>query len=205
VSVPCKICETKRARRHCPGVGEEICPQCCGAQRENTIDCPLDCRFLREARLRERPPELDESQLPNRDIKVSETFIRDHETLVLSLALALRRSIEVARAVDFDAREALESAVRTLRTRESGLIYESRPQNPYAAGIQAGLTEAVGQIEKMVGANAGIPIRDTDVLGSLVFLQRLELQHNNGRRRGRAFLDFLTRYLPEPEAPAVIV
>ena len=204
MSVPCKICETKRARRHCPGVDGEICPQCCGEQRENTVDCPLDCAYLREARLHERTPEVEPSQVPNMDIKVSETFIRDNEPLVFSLALALRRSIETERAVDFDAREALESAVRTLRTRESGLIYESRPQNPYAAAIQARLNEAVGQFEKTVGADAGVPIRDADVLGSLVFLQRLELQHNNGRRRGRAFLDFLTHYLPEPETPAVI-
>ena len=43
------------------------------------------------------------------------------------------------------------------------------------------------------------PLRDADVLGVLVFLQRLELQHSNGRRKGRAFLDFLRAYLPEPE------
>ena len=43
-------------------------------------------------------------------------------------------------------------------------------------------------------------LRDADVLGVLVFLERLELQHNNGRRRGRAFLDFLRAYLPEPPA-----
>jgi len=205
VSVPCKICETKRARRHCPGTGGEICPQCCGAQRENTIDCPLDCVHLREARLRERTPEIDQSQLPNMDIKLSEKFIRDNEPLVFSLALALRQSMQSERAVDFDAREALESAVRTLRTRESGLIYESRPQNPYAAAIQERLAAATGEFEKGAAAELGVTVRDADVLGSLVFLQRLELQHNNGRRRGRAFLDFLTHYLPEPEAPPVIV
>ena len=38
--------------------------------------------------------------------------------------------------------------------------------------------------------------RDADVLGLLVFLQRLELDRNNGRRRGRAFLDALREFLP---------
>jgi hypothetical protein len=33
--------------------------------------------------------------------------------------------------------------------------------------------------------------READVLGVLAFLQRMEIYHNNGRRRGRAFLDFL--------------
>ena len=40
-----------------------------------------------------------------------------------------------------------------------------------------------------------------DMLGVLVFLQRLEMQYNNGRRRGKAFRDFLASYLPEPTSP----
>lgn len=152
--------------------------------------------------MRERPPEIADAQVPNVDIKLSEKFIQDNEPLVFSLAVALRQSMRAERAVDFDAREALDAAIRTLRTRESGIIYESRPQNPYAASIQDGLVSAVGEFQKGVGAELGVTVRDADVLGSLVFLQRLELQHNNGRRRGRAFLDFLTHYLPEPEPPA---
>ena len=38
--------------------------------------------------------------------------------------------------------------------------------------------------------------RDADVLGLLVFLQRFELDRNNGRRRGRAFLDALREFHP---------
>jgi hypothetical protein len=39
-----------------------------------------------------------------------------------------------------------------------------------------------------------------------VFLQRLELQHNNGRRRGRAFASFLNTWFPAPTpaAPALL-
>ena len=43
-------------------------------------------------------------------------------------------------------------------------------------------------------------MRDADLLGVLVFLQRLELQHNNGRRRGRAFFDFLRATFPADRA-----
>ncbi len=41
-------------------------------------------------------------------------------------------------------------------------------------------------------------IRDQDVLGALVFWQRMEWQHNNGRRKGRAFIDSLVSLLPPP-------
>jgi hypothetical protein len=211
VNIPCKLCEKKRARRHCPGVGGEICPQCCGEQRENTIDCPSSCEHLREARLREIAPAVSEADVPNRDIRLSERFIRDHEPVVFALALALKRAIEEGRAVDLDAREALSALIRTYRTLESGLLYETQPANPYAAGIQERLKAAVENLRKNLAAETGMnTLRDAEVLGVLVFLERLELQHNNGRRRGRAFLDFLRVYLPEPSGaaenqPAVIL
>jgi len=44
--------------------------------------------------------------------------------------------------------------------------------------------------------------RDADILAVLAFLQRLELDHNNGRKRGRAYLDFLRAFFPGAEAPA---
>ena len=46
--------------------------------------------------------------------------------------------------------------------------------------------------------------RDADVLGLLVFLQHFELDRDNGRRRGRAFLDALREFHPpEPESSAL--
>ncbi len=199
VNIPCKLCEKRRARRHCPGVGGGICAQCCGEQREITIDCPSDCPHLREARLREAPPPIDEASIPNRDIRLTEQFVQEHEPIVLALALALRRAMEEARAVDADAREAVSALIRTHRTLASGLIYETQPTNPYAAAIQDRLKAAVANLRKGSQGETGMPLlRDAEVLGVLVFLERLELQHNNGRRRGRAFLDFLRAYLPEP-------
>ena len=99
--------------------------------------------------------------------------------------------------------EAIESLVKTYRTLQSGLIYETRPQNPYAAGIQDRLANAIEELREVMAEEAGMQtLRDTDVLATLVFMQRLEIQHNNGRRRGRAFFDFLRTYFPEP-APSV--
>ena len=203
MNIPCKICEKRSARRHCPGVGGDICPQCCGTGRENTVDCPLDCPFLREARLHERPAPLTEKDIPNLDIQLKESFVQDHEHEVMALSLAMARAMEQEKAVDLDAREAIESLVKTYRTLQSGLIYESRPQNPYAAGIQERIAKAIEELRKVMAEEAGMQtLRDTDVLATLVFLQRLEIQHNNGRRRGLAFFDFLRTYFPEP-APSV--
>jgi len=198
VNVPCKLCEKRRARRHCPGTDGEICPQCCGSERENTIHCPASCEYLREARFHEQPPPVPEDQIPNKDIRISEQFLREREALMFTLAVALKRAMETGDAVDFDAREALEAQIRTYRTLQSGLIYETRPANPFAAAIQRELQSAVEELREEIAEQQGMhTLRDTDVLGILVFLQRLEMQYNNGRRRGKAFRDFLTGYQPE--------
>ncbi len=42
-------------------------------------------------------------------------------------------------------------------------------------------------------------IRDKDLLGVLVFWQRLEYQRSNGRRKGRAFIESLYALLPPPK------
>ena len=203
MNVPCQVCDKRRARRHCPGVGGEICPPCCGEQRENTIDCPSDCEHLREARLRETGPPIAEADIPNRDVHLTEQFIREQEPLIFAFALAVRRAMEEQRAVDFDAREALGALIRTYKTRESGLIYETQPTNPYAAAILDRLKSSIENLRKALEQEAGMPhLRDADILGVLVFLQRLELQHNNGRRKGRAFLDFLRASMPDPAPQA---
>ena len=204
MNTPCKQCEKRRARRYCPGVQGEICPVCCGTERENTIDCPLDCEYLQEARRHDHPPQITPEELPNKDIRVSEQFLIDHEEVVVWLTMSLTGIIEKERAVDFDAREALEALIKTYRTLESGLIYETRPQNPYAAAIQAGMQLSIEELRKHMTETAGMQVlRDAEVLGGLVFLQRLEIQHNNGRKRGRAFFDMLRNSFPAPAATSV--
>ena len=204
----CAICDTRRPRRFCPGVRGEICSLCCGNEREVTVDCPLDCEFLLEARKHEKHPELDAAVIPNRDIHVSEKLLRDNEELLAFLsATFLRTAMETPGVIDFDIREAIESLIRTYRTLQSGVYYESLPGNPLAARIHAVVQEALAEYRKAEQEQLGMTrTRDADVLGLLVFLQHFELNQNNGRRRGRSFLDALRRFYspdPPPEAPPV--
>jgi hypothetical protein len=200
----CKICETRKPRRHCPGVSGEICSLCCGNEREVTISCPLDCPYLAEARLHEKLPEVDANEVPNRDVPVTEQFLREHESLLMFLsARLLEASLATAGAVDSDVRAALQSLIRTYRTLQSGLYYETRPTNLIAAGIHQRMQEAVESLRKEIAEKSAPPIRDAEILGTLVFLERVELHQNNGRPRGRAFLDYLRAYFPlSPESLA---
>jgi len=42
----CPHCGQRKAKRHCPALGSDICPLCCGRVREKTLHCPSDCRYL---------------------------------------------------------------------------------------------------------------------------------------------------------------
>src|SRR5579872_3480553 len=208
----CTICETRRPRRFCPGVRGDICTLCCGAEREVSVTCPLDCEYLRDAHKHEKAPEIDESQVPNRDIKVTERFLEEHEALLMVLGgMLYRGAMDTDAAVDYDVREALEALVRTYRTLQSGVYYETVPPNPLAAAIYRSLQHNVAELRRHETQQEGISkTRDTDILGMLVFLQRLEYDRNNGRKRGRAFLGFLGGIYaagPEPAAapPSLIL
>ena len=99
-------------------------------------------------------------------------------------------------------REALEALIRTYRTLQSGVYYETRPQNPLAGAIYSAMQNAVAELRRMEQEGRGVAhTRDAQVLGLLVFLQRLELDRNNGRRLGRAFIDFLRSFFA-PDAAA---
>jgi hypothetical protein len=104
----------------------------------------------------------------------------------------MRVASDTPGVVDFDMRDALDALTRTYRTLQSGVYYESRPTNPLAAHIcdaaQAGIAKFRHDETESLGMTK---TRDADILGLLVFLQRFELDQNNGRRKGRAFLDAL--------------
>ncbi len=200
----CAICRTRRPRRFCPGVRGEICSLCCGTEREVTVECPLDCEFLREGRRHERALARDAAAFPNRDIQVSEKLLRDNEPLLTFLSLTIfRAAMQVPGVVDGDVLAALDGLIRTYRTIESGVYYESRPDNLLAGSIYGAVQGALAEYRNAEQRELGLTkTRDADVLGLLVFLQYFALDRDNGRRRGRAFLDALRGFHPPAPEPS---
>lgn len=193
----CKICEVRKPRRYCPGVLGDICSICCGNEREQTIDCPLDCPYLRESRQYERPPGIDPATVPNQDVPVTEEFVRDHTDLIhITAAIVFRAAIDTPGAIDYDLREALDSLIRTHRTLTTGLYYDSRPSNPVAAAIFEKARVGENEVRKIL-TEKGATFRDSEFIGALVYLQRQEFMINNGRRRGRSFIHVLRAMFPK--------
>jgi hypothetical protein len=169
-----------------------------------TVDCPLDCEFLREARKHDPVLPVDEDSIPNPDIQLSRKELEANEDLLIFLIRTLVSSaLTTPGAVDFDAREALDCLIRTYRTLQSGVYYDSVPQNKIAANIYRQIQQGLKQFREEESQRIGISkTRDAHVLVLLVYLQRIELDRNNGRGKGRAFLGALKEYygVPEPEA-----
>lgn len=192
----CELCETRRARRACPGVRGRICSVCCGTEREVTVHCPLDCPYLEEARRFERLPPPEGDQPPTPEVVLTEDFFDRNSPLIGLAANAIARmALEAPAIVDSDVREALDSLVRTYRTLESGLYYETLPANPLAGAIHRTVRQEIEETRRQIRAARGVtPYRDADILGALVFLQRLHHVSHNGRPRGRAFIHHLVQH-----------
>ncbi len=168
-----------------------------------SIDCPLDCEFLRDAREHEKSPEVDPKTFPNPEIEITDEFLQAQQPLaIVTGRLLLVAAMETPGTVDLDMRDALDGLTRTYKTAESGLVYETRPANGIAAAVADRFQQEVAQFREQVAQQTGThSVRDKDLLGVLVFWQRMEWQHNNGRRKGRAFIESLFSLLPPPGEP----
>jgi hypothetical protein len=209
-TILCKLCGKRRARRRCPAVQGDICTICCGTEREVSLSCPLECEFLQEAHRREKPVLVDEKELSDPDVQITEEFLREHEELLLfCMVSVVDAALRTASATDADALEALGALIKTYRTAESGLLYETRPVNTIAASVQRALAESLADYQKIRAERESLHFRNAEILAVLVFLRRMGQQNQNGRPRGRMYLDLLKQMTPatasDERAPGIIV
>jgi hypothetical protein len=204
----CAICEIRKEKRFCPAVHGRICPQCCGEQREVTLDCPSDCPYLRQAREHEKPRSSDQIDPAGLflQVEVSEKFMYEKEHLLVGLTYALAKAARADRSLQDQDLIATLSVVSKGYERlvNSGLHYEqpltSEAQRRAAAELETMVKEYREAEQKHMGYAS---LRDSDVLKALVFLLRLAHGRTSGRRKSRAFVEFLFEQFPE-KASAVV-
>jgi hypothetical protein len=203
--VSCAICEVRREKRFCPAVHGRICPQCCGEQREVTLDCPSDCPYLQQAREHEKPRasgDLDPAAL-FLQVELGDQFLYEHEHLIMGLSYALFKATRADRTMnDRDLIAGLTSLARSYeRLVNSGLHYDE-PVQGAAQQIVAGEIQAmVKEYREAELKHTGYSrLRDSDVLQTLVFLLRMAHGRTSGRPKSRAFVDFLSSQFPEKQS-----
>jgi hypothetical protein len=204
----CAICEVRKEKRFCPAVHGRICPQCCGEQREVTLDCPSDCPYLLQARAHEKPRSSDQIEPAALflQVEVSDQFMYEKEHLLMGLTYALAKAAHADHSLhDQDLIAALSAlSKRYERLVNSGLHYEqpltSDAQRRVAAEVENMVKEYREAEQKHVGYSN---LRDSDVLKALVFLVRLAHGRTSGRPKSRAFVEFLFAQFPAKEAAVV--
>ena len=204
----CIICEIRKDKRFCPAVHGRICPQCCGEQREVTLDCPSDCPYLQQARDHEKPRSSDQIDPAGLflQIAVSDQFMYEKEHLLMGLTFALAKSARADRSLhDHDLISTLTMLAKSYQRRiTSGLHYEqpltSDSQRRAAIEVENMIKEYREAEHKHMGYST---LKDSEVLKALVFLVRLAHGRTSGRPKSRAFVDFLFAQFPEREAAVV--
>ena len=199
----CSICEKRKEKRFCPAVHGRICPQCCGEQREVTLDCPSPCPYLQQAREHEKPrslSDLDQAGLFP-EVEIGDQFLYEHEHLVVGLTYALAKSAKADRNInDADLIAALTSLAKTQQTLvSSGLHYEAPMTSIHLQSIAAEVQKMLKEYREAEQKHLGYSrLRESDVLKALVFLVRMGHARTSGRPKSRAYLDFVLAQFPEP-------
>jgi hypothetical protein len=206
--VSCAICEKRKEKRFCPAIHSRICPQCCGEQREVTLDCSSDCVYLQQAREHEKPRGMADVNPADifLQVEMADDFLYQHEHLIMGLTYALAKSVRADRSLkDTDLIAAITSMAKTFETLvNSGLHYgtplTNAAQQAVAAQVQNMLKEYREAEQKHVGY---VQLRDSEALRALVFLVRMAHGRTSGRPKSRAFVDFLLAQFPEKPSGVV--
>ena len=201
----CAICEVRKEKRFCPAIHGRICPQCCGEQREVTLDCPSECPYLQQAREHEKPRPADQFDRESLflQVEISEQFTYEREHLLMGLTYALEQAARADRSLNDRDLIAALSALSTNYERRinSGLHYEQPLTNTAQRAVAVQVEEILKQYREVEQKQLGYStLRDGDVLKSLVFLLRLGQGRTSGRPKSRAFIDFLFAQFPEKQS-----
>jgi hypothetical protein len=202
--VSCAICETRKEKRFCPAVHGRICPQCCGEQREVTLDCPSDCPYLQQAREHEKANHADnlDAAALFLQVELGDQFVYEHEHLIMGLSFALAKCGANRLTYDRDLIAGLTALAQTYeRLINSGLHYEEAARGLAQQTVIAELQTMVKEYREAEQKHTGYSrLRDSEVLKALVFLVRMAYSRTSGRPKSRAFVDFLQSQFPERES-----
>jgi hypothetical protein len=199
--VSCAICEQRKEKRFCPAIHGRICPQCCGEQREVTLDCPSDCVYLQQARQHEGPRRLQDLDPTGLflQVEIPQQFLYEQEHLLAGITFALAKATRADRDInDADLIAALTSMSKSYETLAvSGLVYESPIASLGQQAVVAEVQKMVKEYREAEQQHLGYTrLRDFDVLRTLVFLLRTGYTRTSGRSKSRAFVDFLLSQFP---------
>lgn len=196
----CPACGTRRARRACPALGQQICPVCCGTKRLVEIACPSDCSYLRSAH--EHPPAVVQRQ-HERDFgflaPLFAPLTERQQQIALLLQTALRgEGLEAPARSDAEVEQAAKATAETFETASRGIVYEHRAASLVAQQL-AGRMRALVDEQRKEGAR----LPDGDVAAAARCIEAAAREAGGALGGGdAAYLALVDRLLKSVAKPA---
>ncbi len=194
----CILCDQRKGRRFCPAKNATICTQCCGEKRIVEVDCPETCAYLKIGRSYERdhvgaryfqPDNPIEQEKMSRVLRDFEPVMVDVQTLI---AIERKSSKDL---VDAEVAEALDCLLKTLRTEERGVIYETTSNNLRVESLRRQIG-AIIQSYRYPQESDRPRLHLKGALECLEVIRAVIARHMEAGSSSRSFVDFLVRHLP---------
>jgi hypothetical protein len=149
----CPLCRARKAKRSCPGVGEQICTVCCGTKRLVEIACPPTCIYLETA---QRHPAALVKRQQERDVATLMGALGPLSEPQLQLFFAIhtfiaRLKLPGMTLSDADLGEAAGALAGTFETAGRGVLYDQPAPSPGGEALRRELKSMLAKI----GGEAG--------------------------------------------------
>ncbi len=151
----CPLCRTRKARRACPALGQQICPICCATKRLVEIACPADCPYLDAA---QRHPAAVVRRQQERDLAVVMSTLGQVSERQLQLFFLLHtviarvRPAAAARLIDTDVAEAVGALAASFETARRGVLYEHQAASVPAEELRRQLKTVLAEAGRDLGS-----------------------------------------------------
>jgi hypothetical protein len=151
----CALCGRRTAKRACPGVGQDICPVCCGTKRLTEIACPPTCVYLESA---QRHPAAAVKRQQDSDLTILMGALGRISERQLELFFLIQTFVTRFKAdgglpvVDADVAEAAGALASTFETAARGVLYEHQAPSAGGEALRRALTTFLAEVGRRVGA-----------------------------------------------------
>jgi hypothetical protein len=150
----CPLCRTRKARRACPGVGQDICPVCCGTKRLVEIACPPTCVYLTAAQRHpaaavKRQQEQDVGVLLNALGRLSEAQLQIFFVIHTFIS---RFTPEGFPLTDADVAQAAGALATSFESASRGVLFEEASTAPAAESLRRELKLFLAKLASESGA-----------------------------------------------------
>jgi hypothetical protein len=185
----CPLCRTRKAKRTCPGVGQQICAVCCGTKRIVEIACPPSCIYLTTAQrhpaaIVKRQQEQDLAVLLGAVGRLSEAQLQ----IFFVLHTFISRFMHDGRPLsDADVADAAGALATSFETAAKGVVFEGQSASPAGEALRRELKAFLAQLMADSGAAASRVEREVAVV-----LRGIE---RGARHEGAGFGDGPVDYL----------